>query len=344
MRNPMDPGAGFRQSALLLLGLALSCPGHAQSLNTETVPFVAKAPATNAPATNAPAAAKPAQKTPTPNKPAAIKPAANTPAAISPAASTPVTSKPAANAPAASTPVTSKPAANTPAASTPVTSKPAANFPATNTPAATPPPTNGNPGQPPAAPADLLLRQALQLVAQNQIDAALDKVNAALQAAPQNTAAYELRGTIYAGEKNWSRAEKDYQTALQMDGKDNRLKYNLTELQFLQKNYADARPGFVALEQDPNMDDLASYKVFLCDLLGGHEDVAARELDAFNRVGGNPSYYFANAAWSLIHHKTEDARGWLTTASKIYPSRKWMYYASSLIELGYMPLPPPPHP
>jgi len=206
----------------------------------------------------------------------------------------------------------------------------------------TPAPPPSQAFQPPADPVTLLLREALQLLEQKKFDDALEKVNAALQAAPQNPAAYGLRGNIYTEEKLWDQAGNDYQTALQLDGKNPRVKFDLGEIQFVQKNYDAARPGFLALEQDPDIGDLAAYKVFLCDLLGGHEDVAARELDAFNQVGSNASYYFANAAWSLVHHKTEDARPWLMSASRIYEPPKFKLYATSLIDLGYLPLPPPP--
>jgi len=119
------------------------------------------------------------------------------------------------------------------------------------------------------------------------------------------------------------------------------LKFNLVEVHFMQKQYDQARPGFVALERDPDMGDFALYKVFLCDLFGGHMDVAKKELDVFNDTMGNPSYYFANAAWSLAHNHVEDARSWLLSASRIYPPRKNMYYSQSLRDLGYLPLPQP---
>jgi hypothetical protein len=112
----------------------------------------------------------------------------------------------------------------------------------------------------------------------------------------------------------------------------------------MQKQYDVARPGFVALENDPDMGDFASYKVFLCDLFGGHPDVAKKELDAFDDVMGNPSYYFSNAAWSLVHKNTEEARSWLLSASRIYPPQKNVYYAQSLRDLGYLPLPQPAQP
>jgi len=211
-----------------------------------------------------------------------------------------------------------------------------------NAPAISSPATSANDNQPPPAPVALLLHEALQLVEQKQFDAALDKVNAALQVAPQNSHAYGLRGNIYAEKKLWSQAEKDCQTAIQIDGKNVQFKLNLAEIQFMQKKYDEARPGFLALEQNSDMGDLAAYKVFMCDLFGGHEHAAAQDLDVFNQAGSNASYYFANATWSLYHHKTEDARSWLMSAAKIYSHNKFMLYVASLSDLGYLPLPPPP--
>ena len=189
--------------------------------------------------------------------------------------------------------------------------------------------------------AGVLLSQASRFLEQKQLDAALDKVNSALKIAPKNAEAYGLRGGIYAEKKLWDQAEKDFQTALQIDGKNVQMKFNVAEIEFMQKKYDAARPSFVALGQDSAMGDLATYKVFLCDLFGGHEEVAAKELAAFNQVGANASYYFANAAWLLYHQKTEDARGWLISAANIYAPTKFRIYAASLIDLGYMPLPPP---
>jgi Tfp pilus assembly protein PilF len=219
---------------------------------------------------------------------------------------------------------------------------PATNSPATTIPATSAPSANISPGQPSSLPVPLLLREAFSLLEQKRLDEALQKVNAAIQADPKNPDAYSLRGGIYAEKKLWDQAEKDYQTALQLDEKNAQMKFDLAEIRFMQKKYDDARPGFVALGQDPNMGDLAAYKVFLCDLFGGHEDVAKKELDAFNEVGSKAPYYFANASWLLYHQKTEEARGWLMSAANIYVPDKFRLYAASLIDLGYMPLPPPP--
>jgi Tetratricopeptide repeat len=191
-------------------------------------------------------------------------------------------------------------------------------------------------GQIQPSPAVLLLLEASKLLGKNQFDAAMDKVNAALALEPQNVAAYNMRGNIYAAEKIWDKARKEYETAHQLDPKNGSVEFNLAEIQFMQKMFDAARPGFVGLQQNPETGDLASYKVFLCDLFGGHEDVAGKELDAFNQVGENASYYFANAAWSLYHQKSDDAKSWLTSASHIYPPAKIKIYSASLVELGYL--------
>jgi tetratricopeptide (TPR) repeat protein len=204
-----------------------------------------------------------------------------------------------------------------------------------NTVAMQPPPTNNSASQPEITQVADLLQEANQSLGQKQLDDALGKVNAALDLEPQNPDAYALRGNVYAAKQLWIRAEDDYQTALQINGKDKSIKFDLGEVEFILKKYDAARTGFAALEQDPDFGDLAGYKAFLCDLFGGHEDVAAKELDAFNQVGSNPSYYFANATWCLYHQKPEDAQGWLNSAAHIYAPSKFKTYASCLIELGY---------
>jgi Tfp pilus assembly protein PilF len=201
-----------------------------------------------------------------------------------------------------------------------------------------------SPDEVPAGRVGALLREASQLLQQRLLDSALDKVNEALVASPQSVPAFCLRGNIYAEQKLWDEAGKDYQTVLQLDSKNKQVRFDMAELAFIQKKYDEAQPGFAALKEDSDLGDLAAYKVFLCDLYGGHEEAAAKELDAFNQVGSNASYYFANVAWSLYHHKTEEGRTWILSAGNIYGPRKLSVYANSLVDLGYLPLPQSPQP
>ena len=189
-----------------------------------------------------------------------------------------------------------------------------------------------------------LLRDANDALSHGDTATALTKVNAVIQADPRSLAGYVMRGAIYSSLKQWDKAQGDYEAANLINPHSPIVQYNLAEVHFVQKQYDAARPGFLELEADNKTDigDLATYKVFLCDLFGGHQDAAARDLESIDDIGSNPSYYFAHAAWSLYHQKPEEARGWLKSANNIYSAQKNGFYASSLFETGYLPLPPPP--
>ena len=214
---------------------------------------------------------------------------------------------------------------------------------ATPAPAAsdTPAPLTGTSLTSPAQGAQKLIADAMTKVNANDNDGALALLNQAIKLSPTSTGAYVIRASIYCQKKQWTDAENDFKSAQKYAPTNVVLKFNLVELKFMQKQYDAARAGFVPLVSDPDMGDFASYKIFLCDLYGGHQDQAKKELDVFNDAMGNPSYYFANAAWDLYYKKVEDARGWLMSASRIYPPQKNDYYAQSLRDLGYLPIPRP---
>jgi Tfp pilus assembly protein PilF len=181
-----------------------------------------------------------------------------------------------------------------------------------------------------------LIKSAMTKMNANDADGALNDLTQAIKANPNSTGAYVLRASIYCQKKQWPQAEDDFNAAAKIAPTNKVLKFNQIEVHFMQKQYDVARTGFLTLVNDPDMGDFAQYKVFLCDLLGGHEEQAKKELDVFNAAMGNPSYYFANAAWDLVHHNPDDARSWLTSALRIYPQRKNAYYAQSLKDLGLL--------
>jgi len=189
--------------------------------------------------------------------------------------------------------------------------------------------------------AQKMITNAIKKADANDMDGAMNDLSQAIKLNPDSTGAYVLRASIYCQRKQWTQAEDDFKAAARIAPTNVVLKFQLIDVKFMQKQYDLARPGFLALEKDPDMGDFAAYKVFLCDLFGGHEDVAKKELDVFNDAMGNPSYYFSNAAWCLFHKDLEGARGWLLSASNIYPLRKNAFYAQSLRDLGYLPIPQP---
>ena len=201
-------------------------------------------------------------------------------------------------------------------------------------------PASGGSAASPATFVSDMMRESCQNLAKGDLDAALDKVNGVINLESQNKQALLLRGAIYAKQERWDKADYDYRVALLMDPASSIVKFDMAELNFIQKKYDDARSGFKEVKGDKELGDFATYKVLLCDLFGAHEAVASEDLEALNQAGGNPSYYFGNAAWDLVHNKTDDAAAWLKSAAKIYADspQKFTKYTTCLTNLGYLPL------
>ena len=208
-----------------------------------------------------------------------------------------------------------------PVAPSPVTP---ASFPAQDSVASTP-------IQAPAAPAAVPDPAKMK-----QLDAEVAAADAIVQKNPMSVVGFLQRGNAYGNEGKWDLAKRDYQHALQIDSHCVTALFNIAELDFMQGHYDTARPGFLALIKDAEVGDLAKYNVFLCDMFGGHEQTAAKELAVFNEVGSDASYYFANVAWSLYHKKNDDAQNWWQSASGIFAPDKVNLYAKPLIDLGYI--------
>jgi hypothetical protein len=159
-----------------------------------------------------------------------------------------------------------------------------------------------------------LVERATTDVADGKLDRARTEVIAALAIEPNNAAALDLRGSIYVEQKLWPLAERDY-TRLNQLSPDPAYQYKLAQIKFLQKLYDDARPMFAALKDDPRLGDLARYKVFVCDLFGAHEAIAARDLDLLDSTGEKPSYYYGRALWLGMHGQNPAAGHYVAHAS-----------------------------
>ncbi len=191
----------------------------------------------------------------------------------------------------------------------------------------------------PTEQANLLVGEAIVYMKANKEAESFAKLSEAIKTDPKNGGAYVLRASIYYQKKDYTKAEADFKTAAQLSPQNTSVKFQLVEIKFLQKQYDVARVGYEALTKDPEMGDLAKYKVFLCNLYGGHEAAAKKQFDAFNDLAEYPSYYYGNAAWYLYHKDLIKGRDWLLSAQRVYASRKVAYYIQTLWDLGYLPLP-----
>jgi hypothetical protein len=177
-----------------------------------------------------------------------------------------------------------------------------------------------------------LVDQATRDEEDGKLEAAESEASEALGLDPKNLSALELRGSIYLEEKFWDRAVRDYTTLNEMNP-DPTYRYKLAEIKYLQKDFSNARVLFAALEGDSRLGDLAKYKVFLCDLLGGHEGIAARDLGTLDQTGEQPSFYFGPAAWALYHQQRATANKLLAQANGHLSNTIFGLYYASLTEV-----------
>ena len=208
--------------------------------------------------------------------------------------------------------------------------------PATNSPAAAAPA--------PDSPDVAKIKQAVHEMQAHEFDAALTTLNEAIELNPKNQVSYFLRASIFASRNLWPAAEKDLLVAESITPDDVDIEMFLGDVFLMEKKYNDSRMRFASLTRDSNRGDLASYKVFVCDVLAGNNDVAAKELAAFDHLPSMPSSYYAHATSSLVNKKTEDGRRWLDSAAVLYGPAVTAPYAQCLRGLGYLPLPPKPNP
>ena len=86
---------------------------------------------------------------------------------------------------------------------------------------------------------------------------------------------------------------------------------------------------FAALKDDARLGDLARYKVFICDLFGGHEAIAARDLALLDQTGDKPSYYFGRAVWCGTHDQPAAATRYISQATGRFSTTICDLYAAA---------------
>jgi Tfp pilus assembly protein PilF len=204
---------------------------------------------------------------------------------------------------------------------------------AAQTPTPAPPPAS-----PPALSPEYSTAYQAALVDYQKKDyaAALSHADAAIKADPSNPAAWNLRGAIYTMQKNWGKAAEMFHKALELDPKTLDPRFNLIELDFLQKKYPEARKKFEVLAVENPKNEFLRYKILLCWLMEGNKSEAEKILQSFDFLGNTPAYYFANAAWHFSQNEREKARSYIISSEKIFSPDQNYFFGQSLFDLGWL--------
>lgn len=155
-----------------------------------------------------------------------------------------------------------------------------------------------------------------------------------------------MRGAIYTKMRDFKSARVEFRRAIELTADKPREnfhpRFNLAEINFVEKNWEEARKAFTKLLEegsipDPGTRRLMEYKVMICLLQEKKTDEAMAILEKFDQYDhDSPAYYFGMAAVSFANDKKEEAEEWLGSSAKIYPKELNDVYQDSLVEAGWL--------
>lgn len=171
--------------------------------------------------------------------------------------------------------------------------------------------------------------------------AALKQLDAIDARQPDMAAAKNLRGVALMRMRDYGPAEKALHKARELDPDLWEARFNLAEVPFLQKNWAEARHRFEALaaqkteQVQGTTGDLIQFKILLTWLLQGREKQAA-EILARLQEASSPAYYCGKAAFAFRHKDETEARVALKAAEKTFSPELNKVFRESFYEVGWL--------
>src|SRR6058998_2343864 len=174
---------------------------------------------------------------------------------------------------------------------------------------------------------------------------ALKQLDAIDARQPDLAASKNLRGVILMRQGNYDEAEAALTQAARIDPKFWNARFNLAEIPFLKKDWAEARKRFEQLLSTGQSDlakeasQLIQYKVLLTYLLEGKENMVDSILAKLELSPDTPAVDYVKAAVALQQKNETEAKDWISAAEKNYPPQLNKLFVESLYEIGWMEKP-----
>jgi len=162
---------------------------------------------------------------------------------------------------------------------------------------------------------------------------------------PDLAESQNLRGVILMRQGIYDKAEAALLEAVRIDPKFWNARFNLAEVPFLKKDWAEARTRFQQLlsgnvsELEGDATQLIQYKILLTYLLDGKENMVDGMLAKFELAPDTPAVHYANAAIALQHKNAKEAKDWMGKAEKNFSPQLNKLFAESLYEVGWLEKP-----
>lgn len=156
-------------------------------------------------------------------------------------------------------------------------------------------------------------------------DLALQKLQSLEKSMPDDPFVLNLLGAAYTKKKNYPVAQGYFDKALAKQPDFFPAKFNVGELLFLQRRYAEAKQHFEAMQQMDPRNELLQFKIFLCDLQLGDKDAATAILKSIKYPGDTPAWYYAQAAWESKNGNNKKALEYVIGAKHIFRQKTALF-------------------
>jgi tetratricopeptide (TPR) repeat protein len=174
---------------------------------------------------------------------------------------------------------------------------------------------------------------------------ALKQLDAIDARQPDLAASKNLRGVILMRQGNYDKAEAALQEAARIDPKFWNARFNLAEIPFLKKDWAEARKRFEQLLSSGESDlakeasQLIQYKILLTYLQEGKGNMVDSILAKLELSPDTPAVDYVKAAVALQQKNQSEAKDWISAAEKNYSPQLNKLFAESLYEVGWLEKP-----
>jgi tetratricopeptide (TPR) repeat protein len=179
----------------------------------------------------------------------------------------------------------------------------------------------------------------------NKFAEALKQLDAIDARQPDLAASKNLRGVILMRQGNFDQAEAALKDASRIDPKFWNARFNMAEIPFLKKDWAEARNRFEQLLSTGESDlakeasQLIQYKILLTYLLQGKNDMVDSIQAKLELSPDTPAVDYVKAAVALQQKNQKEAKDWISAAEKNFPPQLNKLFAESLYEVGWLEKP-----
>ena len=174
---------------------------------------------------------------------------------------------------------------------------------------------------------------------------ALKQLDAIDARQPDLAASKNLRGVILMRQGNYDQAEAALTEAARIDPKFWNARFNMAEIPFLKKDWAEARKRFEQLLSTGQSDlakeasQLIQYKILLTYLMEGKSNMVDSILAKLELSPDTPAVDYVKAAVALQQKNQAEAKDWISAAEKNYSPQLNKLFVESLYEVGWMEKP-----